>query len=66
MAMDPARPSEYGMAYDALMGRWSRSLASRFVAWLSAPPNQRWLDVGCGTGALTAAIAWAIVGERRV
>jgi SAM-dependent methyltransferase len=49
-------PSEFGLRYDALMGRWSRAMASRFVAWLSPAPSQRWLDVGCGTGALTSAI----------
>lgn len=38
------------------MGRWSRQLAPRFVAWLAIPARARWLDVGCGTGALTSAI----------
>ena len=38
------------------MGRWSRPIASRFLDWLSIPPGRRWLDVGCGTGALSAAI----------
>src|SRR5687768_18391714 len=45
-----------GNAYERYMGRWSRQLASRFLAWVDAPPGQRWLDVGCGTGALSAAI----------
>ena len=44
--------------YDAFMGRWSRNLAPQFVAWLSVAPHRRWLDVGCGTGALTAAIQY--------
>ncbi len=44
------------LGYDAFMGRWSRNVAPRFVAWLSVAPQCRWLDVGCGTGALTAAI----------
>jgi ubiquinone/menaquinone biosynthesis C-methylase UbiE len=43
-------------AYDAFMGRWSRIVAARFVEWLALPPRQRWLDVGCGTGALAGAI----------
>jgi SAM-dependent methyltransferase len=45
-----------GDAYEHYMGRWSRPLARRFVAWLAPPPGRRWLDVGCGTGAVTAAI----------
>ena len=43
-------------AYDAYIGRWSRQVAVAFVRWLDLPPGRRWLDVGCGTGALTAAI----------
>lgn len=35
------------------MGRWSRLVARRFVEGLDPQPDQRWLDVGCGTGALT-------------
>lgn len=38
------------------MGRWSRPVAQAFVEWLEVPPRAHWLDVGCGTGALTAAI----------
>jgi SAM-dependent methyltransferase len=38
------------------MGRWSRRLAPRFVSWLRMPAGLHWLDVGCGTGALTKAI----------
>jgi SAM-dependent methyltransferase len=38
------------------MGRWSRQLAPRYVSWLKIPANAHWLDVGCGTGALTHAI----------
>ncbi|MEV4051578.1 class I SAM-dependent methyltransferase [Amycolatopsis sp. NPDC049688] len=45
-----------GDAYEAFMGRWSRRLAETFVRRLDAPPSRRWLDVGCGTGALTAAV----------
>jgi SAM-dependent methyltransferase len=42
-----------GDSYEAYMGRWSRSVASRFLPWLGRPAGARWLDVGCGTGALT-------------
>src|SRR5688500_17267591 len=37
-------------------GRWSRLVAPRFLDWLAVPPARRWLDVGCGTGALSQAI----------
>lgn len=45
-----------GDAYEAYMGRWSRALARVFVEWLRPAPDLHWLDVGRGTGALTAAI----------
>mgnify|MGYP003601811061 CR=1 FL=1 len=47
---------ERGSPYEQYIGRWSRKAAPLFLAWLDQPPGQRWLDVGCGTGALTAAI----------
>jgi SAM-dependent methyltransferase len=43
-------------AYEAYVGRWSRPLAEAFLAWFAIPMGSRWLDVGCGTGALTAAV----------
>ena len=45
-----------GDAYEAYMGRWSRPLARVFVEWLQPEPSGHWLEVGCGTGALTATI----------
>ena len=45
-----------GDAYEAYMGRWSRQLARAFVEWLPPKPGANWLDVGCGTGALTSTI----------
>ena len=42
--------------YERYVGRWSRQVAPRFLEWLAIPPGRRWLDVGCGTGALGAAI----------
>jgi SAM-dependent methyltransferase len=45
-----------GSTYEDFMGRWSRQLAPRFVSWLRMPGGVHWLDVGCGTGALTNAI----------
>src|SRR5687767_8497177 len=43
-------------AYEAYMERWSRPLARQFLAWFAVPAAGRWLDVGCGTGALTEAV----------
>jgi SAM-dependent methyltransferase len=43
-------------AYEAYMGRWSYPLAQAFLAWFAVPAGGRWLDVGCGTGALTEAV----------
>jgi ubiquinone/menaquinone biosynthesis C-methylase UbiE len=45
-----------GDSYDVYMGRWSRAVASLFLDWLDAGSDREWLDVGCGTGALTSAI----------
>jgi SAM-dependent methyltransferase len=47
---------ETGDAYESYMGRWSRPLARSFISWLAPSPRAHWLDVGCGTGALTSAI----------
>lgn len=57
MTQDPrSDPWERGDAYERYVGRWSRQLAPRFLAWMHLPPGRKWLDVGCGTGALCAAI----------
>ncbi|MGN9808975.1 class I SAM-dependent methyltransferase [Micromonospora sp. BQ11] len=45
-----------GEAYEAYVGRWSRLVARDFLRWLDLPSGLRWLDVGCGTGALTATV----------
>lgn len=47
---------ERGDPYERYVGRWSRRVAPLFLSWLDVPPGRRWLDVGCGTGALCAAI----------
>ncbi len=38
------------------MGRWSVLIAGRFLDWLGRGEGGHWLDVGCGTGALTLSI----------
>ncbi len=42
-----------GARYERMMGRWSLLAGERFLDWLDLPAGQRWLDVGCGTGAFT-------------
>jgi SAM-dependent methyltransferase len=46
-----------GSAYDQWMGRWSRLLADEFLKWLCVSSGARWLDVCCGSGVVTEAIA---------
>lgn len=43
-------------AYEQYVGRWSRAVAAEFLDWLDVPGRATWLDVGCGTGALAAAV----------
>ncbi|HEY6631175.1 MAG TPA: methyltransferase domain-containing protein [Rhizobiaceae bacterium] len=45
-----------GDSYDNYMGRWSRRIAPLFLDQVPVPGGLDWLDVGCGTGALSAAI----------
>ena len=53
----PTDTWDTGDPYEQYVGRWSRLVANEFLAWLDLPPSLRWLEVGCGTGALTAAIS---------
>jgi SAM-dependent methyltransferase len=54
-----------GNPYERYVGRWSRPVAAQFLRWLAMPPALRWLDVGCGTGALASAIV-AGAGPKEV
>ena len=57
--MEPKQVSdtwESGSPYERYVGRWSRQVAPKFLSWLNVPAGLKWLDVGCGTGALCAAV----------
>ena len=45
-----------GDPYEYFMGRWSSKMAIEFFSWLNPAANQTWLDLGCGTGALSKVI----------
>ena len=45
-----------GDLYEPYVGRWSRLVAQKFLKWLDRPIGGHWLDVGCGTGALSQTI----------
>jgi SAM-dependent methyltransferase len=47
---------QVGDSYESYMGRWSRVIAPHFLEWLDAPDDSDWVELGCGTGALSAAI----------
>ncbi len=47
---------ESGDSYEQYVGRWSRLVAREFIRWLASPGRRQWLDVGCGTGALSQTI----------
>jgi SAM-dependent methyltransferase len=43
-------------AYEPYVGRWSRLVARELLGWLGMGRGARWLDLGCGTGALSGTI----------
>ena len=50
--------------YEPYIGRWSRLVAQQFVPWLDIDPGALWIDVGCGTGALTETILQLAAPKR--
>src|SRR5689334_3029075 len=45
-----------GAAYEYYIGRWSKLVAKKFIAWLDISSGATWLEVGCGTGILSQTI----------
>jgi len=56
MGDEPSDVWDSGDALERYVGRWSRLVARAFLTWLAVPPHSRWLDAGCGPGALTDTI----------
>ena len=52
-------------AYDAFMGRYADRLAPRLIVFAGVQRGERALDVGCGPGSLTEALA-ELVGPENV
>jgi len=52
----PGESWSSGEAYERYVGRWSRLVAHEFIRWLAVSENKQWLDLGCGTGALSETI----------
>jgi len=57
----PAFVATDPVGYEKFVGRWSQRLAPLFVKYAGVTAGERVLDVGCGTGNLTAALAGARV-----
>ncbi len=62
MGAHPAEAWTGGDSYERYVGRWSRLVAADFLDRLDLPAEQEWLDVGCGTGALSQADPRRVLG----
>ena len=51
-------------AYERFMGRWSRQLAPALIKFAAVQPKHAVLDVGSGTGALSAAVLEVVPSAR--
>jgi len=56
---------EVADAYEVEMGRWSRQLAPLFVEFAGVRDGERVLDVGCGTGSLSATLV-RVTGASKI
>jgi ubiquinone/menaquinone biosynthesis C-methylase UbiE len=56
---------EVADAYEVMMGRWSRQLAPLFVEFVGVRYGDKVLDVGCGTGSLSATLA-RVTGATKI
>lgn len=56
---------EVATAYEEMMGRWSRQLAPLFVEFAGVRDGDVVLDVGCGTGSLSATLA-RVTGASKI
>jgi ubiquinone/menaquinone biosynthesis C-methylase UbiE len=56
---------EVAEAYEVMMGRWSRQLAPLFVEFVGVLDGEKVLDVGCGTGSLSATLA-SVTGASKI
>ncbi len=61
---DSPRPEAAAAAYAAFVGRYGAQLARELIAAAAIPPAGQALDVGCGPGSLTAALAERLGAER--
>ena len=57
--MTPAFNVRDAAGYHQLMGRWSQKLAPLFIDFVGVADGEKILDVGCGAGSLTFALASA-------
>jgi SAM-dependent methyltransferase len=54
------------LVYEQSMGRWSRRLTHKFIEFATIGDAAEIVDVGCGTGSLTFALAYAFPDARIV